>query len=102
MEDESIWKDISDELKTIIFHRYFIGKEKGGRWGDKWNDENKDTKRLKRFIDSRVFDEYGNIIQKCCSYSGSFYPISDFGKDKKSRDGFQSRCKKHSNKRNRR
>jgi hypothetical protein len=100
-DDDSEWRKVSDELKQIIFHKYFIGENKD-RWGNRYDGNDKDTQRLKKFISKRMFDEYGFITQKCCNYSGSFYSISDFGKDKNSRDGLQSRCKKHQNKRNRR
>ena len=73
--------------------------EKGNVCG---SEENKNTKKLYDFVSRREFDEYGNIINKVCRYDGSLYPIEEFGNDKKSIDGYSSRCKKNSGKRNRR
>ena len=98
---QSEWGGVDDKMKEIIFHKYFLGTIKGG-YGNRWNDDNKNTKRLYDFVSNRKFDEYGNVTNKVCKYDGSLYPIEMFGKDKKSRDGFQSRCRKNSGKSNRR
>tara|TARA_R110002167_G_scaffold357891_1_gene573622 strand:- start:3397 stop:3732 length:336 start_codon:yes stop_codon:yes gene_type:complete len=98
---QSEWGGVDDKMKEIIFHKYFLGTVKGG-YGNRWNDDNKNTKRLYTFVSNRKFDEYGNITHKICKYSGSLNTIDMFGKDKKSRDGYQSRSKKNQNKRVRR
>jgi len=90
------WDDVSNKLKEIIFHRYFLGKPKGGRYGDKWDDENKFTLRLRKFVSMREFNKYGDIISKVCNYCGSMLPIEKdgviyFRKDKKSKDGLKGR-----------
>ena len=93
---------VDDKMKEVIFHKYFLGDDKSGRYGNKWDDDNKNTKRLYTFVSKRKFDEYGNITDKICGYCGSLYSINEFGKDKKSRDGYQNRIRKHSSKTNRR
>lgn len=99
---QSEWGGIDDKLKEIVFHKYFLGKPKGGKYGDVWNEENKNTKKLYDFVSKREFDEYGNIINKVCGYDGKLYPIEEFYKKKDSIDGYGNRCKKNSVKRNRR
>lgn len=100
---QSEWGGIDDKMKEIVFHKYFLGKGKSGRGIEvKWNDENKYTKRLYDFVSNRKFDEYGNITHKVCKYDGRLYEIEMFGKDKKSKDGYQSRRKGNTNKLNRR
>ena len=101
--DQSEWGGIDNKMKDVVFHKYFLGTGKSGRGIEiKWNDDNKHTKRLYDFVSKRKFDEYGNITHKICKYSGSLYPIEMFGKDKKSRDGYQSRSRKNQSKRLRR
>ena len=99
---EKEWGNVDDKLKEVIFHRYFYGKGKGGKWGDKWEEDNKFTKRLFTFFSKRKFDENGELIGKVCNYSGKLYPIEEFPKDKKSRDGYTSRIRKYMGKTNRR
>lgn len=100
---QSEWGGIDDKMKEIVFIKYFLGSNKSGRGIDiKWNDDNKNTKRLYDFVSKRKFDEYGNITNKICKYDGRLYPIGMFGKNKKSRDGYMSRMKKNSGKLNRR
>ena len=100
--EQSEWGGGDDKMKEVIFHKYFLGDDKSGRYGNKWDDDNKNTKRLYTFVSKRKFDEYGNITDKICGYCGSLYSINEFGKDKKSRDGYQNRIRKHSSKTNRR
>ena len=100
--EQSEWGGVDDKMKEVIFHKYFLGDDKSGRYGNKWDDDNKNTKRLYTFVSKRKFDEYGNITDKICDYCGSLYSINEFGKDKKSRDGYQNRIRKHSSKTNRR
>tara|TARA_B110000037_G_C16877261_1_gene406494 strand:+ start:60 stop:401 length:342 start_codon:yes stop_codon:yes gene_type:complete len=90
------WDDVSDKLKEIIFHRYFLGKQKSGRYDTKWDDETKFTIRLRKFVSGRNFNEYGDVIGKVCNYCGSMLPIEKdgviyFRKDKKSKDGLNGR-----------
>jgi|TARA_Y100000766_G_C18664168_1_gene486673 hypothetical protein len=98
---QSEWGGIDDKMKEIVFHKYFLGDVKD-RYGNRWNDDNKNTKRLYDFVSKRKFDEYGNVTDKICGYCGSLYPIERFGKEKSSRDGYSSRIKEHRSKRNRR
>tara|TARA_B110000208_G_scaffold72856_1_gene93842 strand:+ start:1255 stop:1596 length:342 start_codon:yes stop_codon:yes gene_type:complete len=94
---ENEWGDVSKKMKDIIFHKYFLGKIKSGRGIEvKWNDENKDTKRLRKFVSKRGFDEYGDIISKVCSFCGRMLSIEkdgviNFRKNEKSRDGLNER-----------
>jgi len=93
---ENEWGDVSKKMKEIIFHKYFLGKNKS--WGVKWDDENKYTKSLRKFVSMREFDEYGDVISKVCNYCGRMLPIEKdgvryFRKDKKSKDGLDGRGK---------
>jgi len=100
---QSEWGGVDDKMKEIVFIKYFLGSKKSGKGIEiRWNDDNKNTKRLYTFVSKRKFDEYGNITDKICGYCGSLYSIDEFGKDKKSRDGYQNRIRKHSSKTNRR
>jgi|TARA_Y100000114_G_scaffold109165_1_gene102598 hypothetical protein len=97
------WGGIDDRMKDIVFDKYFLGTLKGGKGIEvRWKDDNRNTKRLYDFISRRKFDEYGNITHKVCKYDGTLYDIELFGKDKKSRDGYQSRRRGNTNKLNRR
>ena len=98
---QSEWGGIDDKMKEIVFHKYFLGDVKD-RYGNRWNDDNKNTKRLYDFVSKRKFDEYGNVTDKICKYDGRLYPIEMFRKQKSSRDGYDSRMKKNSGKLNRR
>ena len=60
---QSEWGGIDDKMKEIVFHKYFLGDVKN-RYGDRWNDDNKNTKRLYDFVSKRKFDEYGNVTDK--------------------------------------
>ena len=100
---QSEWGGVDDKMKEIVFIKYFLGSKKSGKGVEiRWNDDNKNTKRLFDFVSNRKFDEYGNITDKICKYDGSLYPIEMFGKNKNSRDGYNSRCKKNYGKLNRR
>ena len=48
-------------FQEIVFHKYFLGDVKN-RYGDRWNYDNKNTKRLYDFVSKRKFDEYGNAL----------------------------------------
>ena len=104
---ETEWDDVSKKMKDVIFHKYFLGEGKGGKYGDRWDDENKFTKRLRSFISKRDFDEYGNIVGKVCGFCCSMIPLERDGeilyrKNKSSRDGLGNRGKCCSSKTNRR
>ena len=61
--EQSEWGGVDDKMKEVIFHKYFLGDDKSGRYGNKWDDDNKNTKRLYTFVSKRKFDEYGNILK---------------------------------------
>ena len=96
-EDESIddWKEVDKDLKDIIYTKYFLGKGKGGRWGDRWDGDNRETKRFIDFYNKRQFDEFGIITGKVCNYCGRLGAIELYLKDTRdeSRDGYTHRCK---------
>ena len=71
---QSEWGGIDDKMKEIVFHKYFLGDVKD-RYGNRWNDDNKNTKRLYDFVSKRKFDEYGNPQ----AIPGSNIPLSAAG-----------------------